>query len=306
MNSLSAPASPSPVASQPQDWPRISLVTPVWNSGRYIEQTIESVLAQKYPNLEYFVIDGGSTDNTLDIIRKYEPHLTGWLSEADKGMYDALNKGFARSTGEVMGWINASDQLQVGGLRAVASAFTTFPQVSWITGRPTWLNEEGITYQVGEIQRWSRWRYLAGANKYIQQESTFWKRALWERAGGYLATNRGPVGDFDLWVRFFRYAQLYSIDALIGAYRIHKGSLGEANLAECHRTQDSIVEEELSRMPSAVWLRAFRRIWQGARHLRGVRYAWWKLVETPLYRMRGSDWPPVLRYSQDEGWRLEK
>src|ERR1700686_1139899 len=93
------------ISSQAEDrsvtelqWPRISLVTPVWNSGKYIEQTIRSVLAQSYPNLEYFIVDGGSTDGTLDIIRKYEGKISGWISERDKGMYDALNKGFARTS----------------------------------------------------------------------------------------------------------------------------------------------------------------------------------------------------------------
>jgi hypothetical protein len=306
LNSLSEPATAPPVASQPLDSPRIALITPVRNSGKYIEQTIESVLAQCYPNLEYWIIDGGSTDETPDVIRKYERQITGWLSEPDNGMYDALNKGFARTSGEIMGWLNASDQLQAGALRAVAGAFAAFPQVEWLTGRPTWLNEEGVTFQVGEIQRWSRWRYLVGANKYIQQESTFWKRSLWDRAGGYLDTTRGPVGDFDLWVRFFRHAQLYSVDALVGAYRMHKGSWGEANLAESHRTHDKIVDEELARLPKGMWLRAFRRAWQGATHLRGIRYAWWRLVETPLYRLRGPDWPPVLRCSRDKGWLMEK
>jgi len=291
-------------SSELRDWPRLSLITAVFNSCQYLEQTILSVLAQQYPKLEYIVVDGGSTDGTLEIIRKYERQLTSWVSEPDRGMYDALNKGFARSTGEIMGWLNASDQLQAGALRAVAGAFAAFPQVQWLTGRPTWLSEEGITYQVGEIQRWSRWRYLAGANKYIQQESTFWKRSLWDRAGGYLDTTRGPVGDFDLWVRFFRHAQLYSVDALVGAYRMHKGSWGEANLAESHRTHDVIVEEELARMPNSASLRAFRRAWQAARNLPGIRYAWWKLVEVPLYRMRAPDWPPILRYDLQKGWHL--
>ena len=82
--------------------PRITLVTAVFNGARYIEDTIRSILSQEYPNLEYFIVDGGSTDGTVDIIRKYENHLAGWISEPDRGVYDALNKGFARSTGEIM------------------------------------------------------------------------------------------------------------------------------------------------------------------------------------------------------------
>src|ERR1700676_5309586 len=91
--------------SDPREWPRITLVTPVFNSVRYIEQTIQSVISQQYPNREYFIVDGGSTDGTLEIIRKYEHHLSGCISEPGNGMYDALNRGFARSSGEIMGWI---------------------------------------------------------------------------------------------------------------------------------------------------------------------------------------------------------
>src|SRR6202165_4011654 len=93
------------------EWPMSPLVTPVFSSARYIEQTILSVISQQYPNLEYFIVDGGSTDGTLDIIRKYERQLSGWTSERDSGMYDALNRGFARSTGEIMGWISATDMM---------------------------------------------------------------------------------------------------------------------------------------------------------------------------------------------------
>src|SRR5215469_13570328 len=89
-------------------WPRIALVTPVFNSGKYIEQTIRSVLAQGYPNLDYFIVDGGSTDGTLDIIRKYESQISGWISEPDNGMYDAINKGFARTSGEFFDYTRAT------------------------------------------------------------------------------------------------------------------------------------------------------------------------------------------------------
>ena len=125
------------VATESPVWPRIALVTPVFNSVRYIEQTIQSVLSQSYPNLEYIIIDGGSTDGTLDIIRKYERHLAWWVSEPDRGMYDALNKGFARSSGEVMGWISATYMLHQGSLKVAGSVFRDLPQVEWITGLST-------------------------------------------------------------------------------------------------------------------------------------------------------------------------
>ena len=112
------------------EWPRITLVTPVFNSARYIEQAIQSVISQHYPNLEYFIIDGGSTDGSVEIIRKYERHLSGWTSEPDNGMYDALNRGFARSSGEIMGWISATDLLHTRSLFVVDSVFKALPQGS--------------------------------------------------------------------------------------------------------------------------------------------------------------------------------
>ena len=284
--------------------PRISLVTPVFNSGKYIEQTFRSVFAQNYPNLEYFVIDGGSTDGTVDIIRKYESQLSGWLSEPDNGMYDALNKGFARTTGEIMGWISATDILQPGGLHVVASVFSQFPQVEWITGRPTYITEEGETCQVNDIPRWARTRFLAGFNRHIQQESTFWRRSLWEKAGGRMDDSLRMGGDFELWVRFFRHARIYPVDAFIGAFRGHEASLGLQRLDECHRIHDQIVNAELRRLPYGSLLRAFRAMSSAVKRVWGVRFFWWHLIERPFATWPGPDRPPVIRQDPRGGWRL--
>ena len=285
------------------DLPRISLITPVFNSAKYIEDAFRSVFFQNYPNLEYFVIDGGSTDGTLDIIRKYESRLTGWISEPDNGMYDAINKGFSRTTGEIMGWISATDILHPGALSVVGSVFQQFPEVEWITGRPTHINEEGRTCNVDPVPRWSRVRFLAGFNRYIQQESTFWRRSLWEKAGGRLDDGLRMAGDFELWVRFFRYARLYTVDALIGAFRMHSASLGLQQLEECHKIHDRILNEELRRVWYGPLLNAFRTFNAGIKKFPVVRFAWWRLFERPLSTWPGPDRPPVIR--NDSGrWRL--
>src|SRR5271155_2494668 len=149
-------------------WPRITLVTAVRNGAKYIEDTMRSILSQGYPNLEYIVVDGVSTDGTLEVIRKYEKEIAWWVSQPDQGVYDALNTGFARSTGEIMGWLNASDQLHIRSLFVVSSVFAGMREVEWITGRPTGFNACGMTVRVEELPRWSRYRFLAGANRYIQ------------------------------------------------------------------------------------------------------------------------------------------
>src|SRR5690349_701527 len=109
------------------NWPKISIVTPNFNNGKYLEDTIVSVLSQNYPNLEYFIIDGGSTDNSLEIIKRYERHLAGWTSEPDGGMYEAIDKGFNKTTGEIMAWLNSDDMYHRKSLFAVGKLFCDLP-----------------------------------------------------------------------------------------------------------------------------------------------------------------------------------
>ena len=290
-------------------WPRIALVTPVRNSAPYIEQTIQSVLSQNYSNLDYFIIDGASTDGTVDIIRKYENQISGWISEPDTGMYEALNKGFARTSGELMGWISATDKLHTGGLFVVGSVFRELPQVEWITGRPTCFNEEGMTASIVPLARWSRHRFLAGANRYIQQESTFWRRSLWDKAGGYVDATRRMASDFELWVRFFRHAQLYSVDALIAGFRVHPVSLGIQLDEECHRIQQTIVDAEIARGDVPGWLRRYRDFDRAIKRVPKIRNWWHRYfivnLQRALYHRSASDWPPVIEYQllrQPQKW----
>jgi hypothetical protein len=303
---------PGPQASMKRsdtgEWPRIALVTPVLNVANYIEQTIRSVLAQDYPNLEYVIVDGGSTDGTLEIIRRYEKWITWWVSETDQGMYDAINKGFARTSGEIMGWISGTDQLHLGALRVVGSVFRTFPQVEWITGQPTTLSGDGMTLGVGKLRRWSRIRFLAGTNRYIQQESTFWRRSLWEKAGGYVDSSRRMASDFELWTRFFRHAQLYPVNAVIAGYRMHFGdSLGLQDLERCHRLHDQIIEAELTSIRRGRLLKAFREIGAVSQRVPAIRFLWWKLVTNSLYNLPGPDWPPVIDYNNaTQRWEMRQ
>jgi glycosyltransferase involved in cell wall biosynthesis len=104
--------------------PKISIITPSYNQGHFIEETITSVLDQGYPNLEYIIMDGGSKDNTVEVIKKYEKHITYWVSERDKGQSDAINKGFARATGDVINWLNSDDYYAKGTLQKVGEVFT--------------------------------------------------------------------------------------------------------------------------------------------------------------------------------------
>jgi glycosyltransferase involved in cell wall biosynthesis len=285
--------------------PRISLVTPVFNSARYLEATIHSVLNQGYPNLEYIIIDGGSTDGSVDILRKCAPQLHAWVSEPDHGMYDAINKGFTRSSGELMGWISATDLLHAGSLFVVGSVFGTFPEVEWITGRPTGFSDNGMAVEVLKLRQWSRLPFLAGANRYIQQESTFWRRSLWDRAGGRVDDSRRKASDFELWVRFFRHAKLYPVDALIGGFRSHPDSLGLQNLEECHRIQDEIIEKELTSMDGAAGIRMFRKLSAGVLNTPALAKPWTKMVLGSLTKLPSAGKAPMIRY-RDQRWVMSE
>lgn len=123
---------------------KISIITPCYNMEKFIEGTILSVLNQNYPNLEYIIIDGASTDRTLEIIEKYKDRISLIISEPDKGMYDAINKGLSRATGDIMAYINADDQYLPGTLSLVNRLFSKFKNVDWISGVPTFMDEDRI------------------------------------------------------------------------------------------------------------------------------------------------------------------
>jgi glycosyltransferase involved in cell wall biosynthesis len=210
------------------EFPKISVVTPSFNQANFIEATIKSVLYQEYPNLEYIIIDGGSTDGTVEIIKKYEDHLKFWCSEPDKGQYDAINKGFAIATGEILAWINSDDIYYPWALKTVASIISSFPEIEWLTTlNPGSCDYHGFWKGFRSIPGYSKEAFLDGcylpwrrkAFGWIQQESTFWKRDLWKKVGGQIKTEFSLAGDFDLWSRLFMHADLYGVTSPLSGFR---------------------------------------------------------------------------------------
>jgi glycosyltransferase involved in cell wall biosynthesis len=295
---------PNSVPVDMVQWPRITLITAVRNGAGYLDETIRSIVSQGYPNLEYIIVDGLSTDGTVEIIRKYEHQLAWWISDRDKNVYDALNKGFAKSSGEVMGWLNASDLLHVNSLFTVGSVFSSFPDVDWITGRPTDFNTAGAVVKIGAIPNWTRHRVLAGANRYIQQESTFWRRRLWDKAGGYIDSAHNDVGDFELWVRFFRHAPLFPVDSILGGYRYHLDAISR-DVDNYHHRCDEIIEHELNSTAVPRWPALFRKVNRGIRKIPLVRGLWRILAFENLYTLRGLDCPPVI-VSRHDKWTMQR
>jgi glycosyltransferase involved in cell wall biosynthesis len=208
-------------------YPRISIVTPTFNRADYLEETILSVLNQNYPNLEYIIIDGGSTDHTIDIIKKYESSLAYWISEPDQGMYYAIQKGFEKSTGEILAWLNSDDKYHEGCLNVVANIFSELETVDWITGTPSLFNEDGLCVKIFPCARWSESRFWVGDYRWIQQESIFWRRSLWEKAGSTLDLTNKFAADFELWCRFFKYSKLNSVETVLSGFRFHGNQISE-------------------------------------------------------------------------------
>ena len=208
-----------------KNFPKISIVTPSFNQDEFLEECIDSVLSQNYPNLEYVVMDGGSSDNSVAIIRKYEKYLTYWQSKPDGGQYHAINDGFRRTTGEIMAWLNSDDKYHHNAFFKIAWLFSHCQEIEWLTGRHSLWDKNGelIDVYTGDIPLFDRASHLNGQyiEICIQQESTFWRRSLWERAGGYLCADIDYAGDLELWTRFYRFAPLHMTEHLLGGYRKH-------------------------------------------------------------------------------------
>ena len=224
---------------------KFSIITPCYNSEEYIEQCILSIKNQGYRDFEHIIVDGGSTDGTVDVIKRYEnTYNMKWISEKDQGMYDAINKGFAMATGDIYSWINADDSYMPWTLQAVADCLNENPQVQWLTGIPTSLNAKGELYfRSGyRVKTYNRKCIARGEHHIrgkgaIQQESTFWTRQLWERVGK-IDLKFKAAGDFDLWRRFAQYESLYTVETILAGFRIHEGQKSGDTIAYCKEFEE--------------------------------------------------------------------
>jgi glycosyltransferase involved in cell wall biosynthesis len=247
--------------------PKISVVTPSFNQAPFLEETIRSVLSQGYRNLEYIVMDGGSTDGSTEIIGKYADRLADWKSAKDRGQADAIRTGFARATGEILCWLNSDDTIAPGTLRLIGEFFAAHPDVDLVYGDLNLVDAEGKRlYTARPLLRLG---ILVYENAFIPQQAMFWRRSLYERVGGldpllYFAM------DFDLVVRFLLAgARVRKHPGILANYRWHPAAKSSTLRDVMEKEINEVVRRHL---PATVAEPAWRRFLKKV-YYRGLRYA---------------------------------
>ena len=199
--------------------PLVSVVTPSLNQGRYLEDAIRSVLEQDYPNIEHVVVDGGSTDETLDVLRRH-PHLR-WVSEPDAGQADALNKGFRMANGEILGWLNADDLYLPGAISAAVEVLRE-SGAALVHGGWQTVDEDGKTIKQVAAVPFDLEKQLNERNA-VAQPGSFFTRAAFEAVGGIDPSYRYAM-DYELWLKLGSRFQVRHVDRILASYRLHPAS----------------------------------------------------------------------------------
>jgi glycosyltransferase involved in cell wall biosynthesis len=270
----------------------ISVVTACRNCDHYVGNTILSVIGQQYQNLQYIVVDGASTDSTLEIVNRYRKNIDTIISEPDDGQYYGIQKGMELAHGEIMAWLNADDMYYPWTFSVVQSVFEKYPEVEWLTGVPSYINDAGQCIRVAGNpgsayprqyirNGWFR-SSLAG---YLQQESIFWRRSLWEKVTR-LDLSLKYAADFELWTRFAEHTELYSLTVPLAAFRTRPGAQISSLKKDEYEKEVSQVCRNLKR-PPRVWAAIAK---QGliANHI--CRMLIWKKCKIISYSEERRDW----------------
>jgi len=278
-----------------EELPKISIVTPSFNQGQYIEETIQSVLDQNYPNLEYIIMDGGSTDNSVEIIKKYEKQLTYWESQKDRGQAHAINKGLALCTGDIFNWLNSDDYLAPGALEAIAKAFED-PKVNAVAGQTIYF--EGERFQKPEQLNNLEAKKLIGWAKGVVfiQPGLWMKRSHFIDCGG-VDEQFHYAFDWDLIIRYlYLFPNVAYIQKPLVYFRLHEASKTVSSLEKFH-LEETLILDKISQIPQ------FNGLYKATKG-RNVRRAWYqeleeikcdpkksKLEKIAFILSQSTDWP---------------
>jgi len=217
------------IISKIQGLPKISIITPAFRHGNFIERTIQSIISQNYPNLEYIIQDGGSDDETIEVVKPYLSQLASFQSAKDRGQSHAINLGMSKSTGEILAWVNSDDILLPGTLKYVGEFFNKNPDVDVVYGHRLLINENDQ-----QIGRWILPKHsdeILSWVDFVPQETLFWRRRLWRKVGEKIDESFQFAMDWDLLLRFREAgARFYRIPRIIGGFRVHPDQKSSAQI----------------------------------------------------------------------------
>jgi len=243
--------------------PRVTVVTPSYNQSAFIEDTIRSVIEHDYPNIEYIIIDGGSTDGSVDLIRKHEQHLAHWLSEPDEGQADAINKGWRRASGEFVAWLNSDDILLPGSIAAAVDVMQERREVGLVYGDLERLDVAGNHVRIDRYDEYQLVELVSKAHRISQPGSVLRRSTVLE--AGYLDPSLHFQMDLDLWIRVALRSQLAHCHRVVAGFRLHDQSktsrISEVAAADIVTIYDALFQrpdlpESLSRVRRQSWAAA--------------------------------------------------
>ena len=250
------------------DRPKVSIITPSYNQGRFLEATIRSVLAQDYPHIEYIIVDGASKDNSVEIIHKYQDRLAWWVSEKDRGHADALNKGFARASGEILAWLNSDDTYHPGAVSQAVAYLQAHPDVGMVYADANLIDEEDHLLDKFASKQ-TDYRAMLRGSVHIPQATTFFRADLWRQVGP-LDLSLFFAFDYDFWVKVAKVSRVAYVPSLWADFRMHNLGKSVKNDDRCYPDMIKVYEREMGKKISWLHLRALAR---------RLLYAWlpWRL-----------------------------
>jgi glycosyltransferase involved in cell wall biosynthesis len=239
--------------------PLVSIVTPSFNQGHFLEETIQSVITQDYPRLEYLIVDGGSTDHSLEIIQRYQDALAWWVSEPDQGQTEAINKGFARANGDILAWLNSDDTYLPGAIAEAVDYLASNPETGMVYGDANLVDEKGKV--IGRFPaRQTDYQRLRQGYVHIPQQAAFFRGELWRQVGP-LDPSFYFAMDYDLWVRLAKVSSLKYLPKLWANFRLHGSGKSVASDDRCYPEMLRVHYREGGSKFSRLYLKASIRPW---------------------------------------------